>query len=66
VKTIQDYLRHAAECADLARTARTQDEREMILQMADTWRMLAVQRKKLLLARESAVDLTPALAAVKE
>jgi hypothetical protein len=56
MKTMQEYLRHATECDDLARTARTQDEREMIVHMAETWRMLAAQREKLLLMRETTAD----------
>jgi hypothetical protein len=47
MKTVEEYLRHARECEDLARTARSQEERERIIQMAETWRALARTRRKL-------------------
>jgi hypothetical protein len=51
VKTPQDYLRHAEECEALARTAVSEEQREMIAKMADTWRMLGRQRERHMLAR---------------
>ena len=45
---IRDYLRHADECEVLARKATSADQRQMILDMAETWRLLAKQREKTL------------------
>ena len=46
MKLVQDYLRHAQECEVLARKATSADQRQMILDMAETWRLLAKQREK--------------------
>jgi hypothetical protein len=51
VKTLQDYLRHAEECEALARTAISEEQRDMIAKMAETWRMLGRQRERHMLAR---------------
>jgi len=45
MKTVQEYLRHAAECEALAAKANSDEQRKMITDMAATWRMLAEQRK---------------------
>ena len=45
MKTIQDYLNHADECERLVRNTRSPDKRRMIAEMAETWRMLAEQRR---------------------
>ena len=45
MKTVQKYLRHAAECEALAVKASSDEQRKMITDMAATWRMLATQRK---------------------
>ncbi len=45
MKTVQEYLRHAAECEALAAKANSDEQRKMIADMAATWRMLAEQRK---------------------
>jgi hypothetical protein len=52
MKTVAEYRRHAEECDTLAKRAKSAEEREMIANMADTWRMLAYQREKLILKRE--------------
>jgi len=49
MKTVQEYLRHAEECEVLASQAASQAQREAILDMAKTWRLLAAQREKLIL-----------------
>jgi hypothetical protein len=49
MKTVQDYLRHADECDRLARNAISEEQRQMILHMADTWRMLADTRRRVIL-----------------
>jgi hypothetical protein len=41
MRTVAEYRRHAEECEALAKTAKSPEEREMIAEMADTWRMLA-------------------------
>jgi hypothetical protein len=51
MKAVREYRRHADECDALARRAKTTEEREMIANMAATWRMLADQRKAMLLKR---------------
>ncbi len=51
MKTVQDYQRHAEECDDLAKKAVTPEHRDMISQMANTWRMLADQRRNKLVRR---------------
>ncbi|HTY68773.1 MAG TPA: hypothetical protein VMH36_19130 [Alphaproteobacteria bacterium] len=45
MKTVREYLRHAAECDALAAKANSDEQRKMITDMAATWRMLAEQRK---------------------
>jgi hypothetical protein len=45
MKTVQEYLRHAEECRALAAKATSDEQRQMIADMAATWRMLAAQRK---------------------
>lgn len=46
LKKVSEYLRHAEECEALARAARNPEEREMIAQMAETWRGLAEARER--------------------
>jgi hypothetical protein len=46
MKTVEEYLRHAEECDALARTAISPQQRQMIEEMATTWRILAEQRRK--------------------
>jgi DNA-binding protein H-NS len=45
MKTVKEYLEHAEECDELARTARSAEERKQIAGMAATWRMLAKNRE---------------------
>ena len=46
MRTLQEYQRHAEECDELA-----PEQRDMISQMAETWRMLADQRRRKLSRR---------------
>ena len=46
MKTVQEYLRHAHECEELARKVTDLAHRRAIAQMAETWRMMAAQRQK--------------------
>jgi hypothetical protein len=50
MKTVQEYLRHAKECEQLASKTSSREARAIIANMAKTWRMLAAQREKILLA----------------
>ena len=45
MKKLQDYLQHAAECRDMARTA-TPSHRQQLEHMAETWEQLAQARKR--------------------
>jgi hypothetical protein len=58
MKQVQEYLRHAEECEAMARKATSAEQREMIAKMAETWRMLAEQRRAKLLkdSRTEAAD----------
>jgi hypothetical protein len=44
MQKVHDYRRHAEECRTLAQRARSQDEREMLLNMGKTWEDLATAR----------------------
>jgi hypothetical protein len=57
MQTVAEYLRHADECDRLARNAVSEEQRQMILHMADTWRMLADTRRRILLRDEEPVVL---------
>jgi hypothetical protein len=46
MRKISEYLRHAAECEELAQAARSTEEREMITKMVETWRGLAEARQR--------------------
>jgi hypothetical protein len=46
MKTVAEYRRHAEECRELARRARSPEEREMILHIAQTWDKLAKGRER--------------------
>ena len=45
MRKLNDYLRHAAECREMARTAQPQ-QREQLNSMASTWERLADVRRK--------------------
>jgi hypothetical protein len=45
LKKVHDYLRHAAECRELARTA-SSAHRQQLEEMATTWEQLAEHRKR--------------------
>ena len=44
MKKIEEYIKHAAECRDMARTA-SPAHRQQLEQMAETWEQLANARK---------------------
>ena len=45
MKKIRDYLAHATECRDMARTV-SPSHRKRLIQMAETWEELAASRKQ--------------------
>jgi hypothetical protein len=45
VRKISDYLGHAEECRRLAHTADTEEHKQTLLDMAQTWLELAEARK---------------------
>jgi hypothetical protein len=45
MKKIPEYLKHADECREMARTAQP-TQRQQLEQMADTWEQLAEARKR--------------------
>ena len=55
MKKVSDYRKHVEECQALLRGARTPEERQMLLSMAETWEGLATAREKKL-AREGRAD----------
>jgi hypothetical protein len=50
MKKLHEYLQHAAECRDMARTAQPA-HRQQLEQMAETWEQLAETRKRQLKRR---------------
>jgi hypothetical protein len=55
VRKYNDYLRHAAECREMARTV-PPGHRAQLEQMADVWEQLAEARKRQLERRGMSVD----------
>jgi hypothetical protein len=45
LKKLEDYLKHAAECRAMARTAAAAYQQQLI-NMAETWEQLAAARKR--------------------
>jgi hypothetical protein len=45
VKKVEDYRQHADECRSMANRSRSPTERAMLLNMANTWDSLAVDRE---------------------
>jgi hypothetical protein len=45
LKKLHEYLQHAAECREMARTALL-SHRQQLEQMAETWEQLAAGRKR--------------------
>ena len=55
MRKIHEYLQHAAECRDMARTA-SPAHRQQLEQMAETWEQLADARKRQLEKLGKSVD----------
>jgi hypothetical protein len=56
MRKVSDYRKHAEECRLLLRGAKTEEHREMLREMAETWESLAVSREKIL-ERRAQIDL---------
>jgi hypothetical protein len=46
MRKVEDYLKHAEECRQMASNTNSEEHRQMLLQMASTWEGLAVDRKE--------------------
>ena len=46
VKKLSEYRQHASECRSLAATMPSDDQREQLLAMAETWDRLAEERER--------------------
>ena len=55
MKKISDYRKHVDECRALLRGARTPEERQKLINLAETWEGLAVARANKL-AREGKTE----------
>ena len=55
MKKIEEYLQHAAECREMARTA-SPAHRQQLEQMAETWDQLAGARRHQLEKRRVSAD----------
>jgi hypothetical protein len=64
MRKIEDYRLHAEECRTMAGRARSEAERQMLLNMAMTWDSLAQSRLEELQRKERIEALTPSPAAI--
>jgi hypothetical protein len=55
VKKVEEYLEHAAECRDMARTAVPQHGQQLE-QMAETWEQVAEARRRRLIITGKTAD----------
>ena len=46
MKKTEDYLKHAKECRGLAKQMASGEQRDQLLNMAETWEGLAVERER--------------------
>lgn len=56
MRKIEDYLRHAADCRQMANNAANDEHRQMLLHMVETWEGLAKDRSEQL-ARQQRISL---------
>ena len=56
MRRLSEYLKHAQECRDMARTATSPEHKAQLEQMAATWDQLAEARKRQLDKRGIAHD----------
>jgi hypothetical protein len=45
LKKASEYLQNAVDCRDLAASAKTDEQRQMLMKMAETWEGLAHERE---------------------
>ena len=57
MQTIISYQRHAEECDALAKAAISEEQRQMIARMAESWRLLARERERYLASKSKIEDL---------
>jgi len=53
LKTVQEYRRHADECRELAKSARSLEERRTLLDMVATWEGLALAQERKAAAQDT-------------
>lgn len=56
MRKIEDYLKHAADCRQMANNAANDEHRQMLLHMVETWEGLAKDRSEQL-ARQQRISL---------
>ena len=52
MRTVREYLPRAAECEELAKTAQSEEHRQILTTFAETWRGLAHMRQLALAAEK--------------
>ena len=60
MKKVSEYLKHAAECREMARTA-SNSHRAQLIQMAETWEQLADARTRKLKQEGQVADADDAI-----
>jgi hypothetical protein len=61
MRKIEDYRKHAEECRLMLARSRTEDERQMLLNMAATWESLARDREEQIARQQRIKQLDPKL-----
>lgn len=61
VRKVEDYKKHAEECRVMATKASTEEHRQMLLKMVDTWESLARDRLEQIARQKRIVSLDSAL-----
>ena len=57
MRKIEDYRKHAEECRTMLARSRTEEERQMLLNMAATWESLAKDREDQMARQERLKEL---------
>ncbi len=53
MKSFERYRRYAADCLQIAQAASNDDDKALLLQMAETWRNLAARAEARVAARDN-------------
>ena len=61
LKKATEYRQHAQECRGLARASQTDEQRQQLLKLAETWEALAIERERMLREQRMAEDAFDAL-----